>query len=195
MKHYLYRVHYYRCEKLLWRLISVPWRMKLDRFAYVILSSFDTSGTLDFTFRYRKRDFEPMPNTQRWGEEDMTKVTLSSLRMVKNEKMDLFYDIRWDHWLVVTFLGTDEERSDGVPIVLDGAGRGILENWGPVRFTRLITTEKEPYSTYRPFGRGEFDLWDFNDYSIEEDNERMAYRTEMMEHFYRRIRNCEPLED
>lgn len=187
---YKFRIEYELLENDIWREVEVLSDMRLDRFGYLVFSTFDTLGTKDFAFSFRATDFCSMPS---WARIEIhganpTATTLSSMKFVTNSVLYVFYDLIRDQTFKARFLGAEEINTEYTyPRIVDGRGIGIIEEVTSTELGRRIARIRRlgmSDELYLPLDADGYAPWDINAYDMAIDNSRLHDRMERFENYY-----------
>lgn len=130
-KVYTFTVSYEGLESRIWRKVEVSSNYRLDQLGYMVLAAFDTLAYHLFEFHYGDQIFE-IPEARRTEEQiDMAGVNLGQLGLQLGDRVRMDYDFGTTQtfWLeVVGIEDMKQGRGRRYPYVLDGAGRGIIDD-------------------------------------------------------------------
>lgn len=189
-KNYKFRIEYEGLADEIYREIEVASDMRLDRFGYLVFSSFDTLGVFDFSFSYRNVNYRSLPEWARVRIDgaDPRETRLCEMHLVRGSVIYVFYDLVRDQTFVARFLGASE-ASHGVdyPRITHGKGLGIIEEVSSVelaRRVRRIHRLGESDELYRSIEFDSYVPWDVRAYDIDVDNARLRSRMELFEERY-----------
>ena len=174
-KTYKFHLTYEVYEDILWRDIEVPSDMRLDRLAYVILTTFDTLAYRKFRFelgevetvtgaaggvRYEAEDLS-LP--------DMRKYKLSELGLRRGSRLMLYYALPGEACFTARFLGKEDLPCDTARIVA-GAGKGIKDDITVSEFKRQVASildTGDSESLYIALESTELEPWDIRNFDID----------------------------
>ena len=131
-KVYTFHIAYEGLEDRVWRKVDVSSNYRLDQLGYLVLAAFDTTACHLFEFHYDGRRFGiPDEDWDDDGQTDMASVALHQLEMRIGNRIRMDYDFGTTQtfWLELIAV-VDMKRGWGrrYPYVLDGAGRGIIDD-------------------------------------------------------------------
>ncbi len=145
MAQIVFRVDCLDYEKGCWRVIRVGDEVDLLRFSYAVLASFDADGSHMMEMRSSKERFVMFGEDLEEGGAGLTigrglpeegfEISLLEETTVgeaaeEGEALKLLYDFSAGHEFLFTLLSRDDEGGGEGFQVLDGEGRGILEEAG-----------------------------------------------------------------
>ena len=187
---YTFKITYEGIDNKIWRTIEVSSRYLLPRLGYCILASFDTLAEHLFFFKIGKNLFL-MPDKYRRPASnrfDMADFKLEDLKLNIGDKFNFFYDFGTTQEFTLELLSVSPmKRGTGThyPFVLEGEGRGIIDNQPSEEVKKLIDEIDK-------FGKTKDDIyykidtkpWDYKDYSLKYDNCLLKGEIDVMEEDY-----------
>ena len=140
-KVYTFHITYEGLEEKIWRKAEVSSNYRLDQLGYMVLAAFDTLAYHLFEFYYDDDRFE-IPNEDAPFEQiDMADFKLHQLKLKLGDRIRIEYDFGTTQtfWLELVEIA-DMKRGWGrrYPYVLDGAGRGIIDDMSCEELRELV---------------------------------------------------------
>jgi len=140
-KVYTFHITYEGLEEKIWRKVEVSSNYRLDQLGYMVLAAFDTMAYHLFEFYYDDDRFE-IPNEDAPFEQvDMANFKLHQLDLKLGDRIQMDYDFGTTQtfWLKLIEIA-DMKRGWGrrYPYVLDGAGRGIIDDMSCEELRELV---------------------------------------------------------
>jgi len=140
-KVYTFHITYEGLEEKIWRKVEVSSNYRLDQLGYMVLAAFDTMAYHLFEFYYDDDRFE-IPNEDAPFEQvDMANFKLHQLDLTLGDRIQMDYDFGTTQtfWLKLIEIA-DMKRGWGrrYPYVLDGAGRGIIDDMSCEELRELV---------------------------------------------------------
>lgn len=140
-KVYTFHITYEGLEEKIWRKVEVSSNYRLDQLGYMVLAAFDTLAYHLFEFCYDDDRFE-IPNEDAPFEQiDMANFKLHQLDLRLGDRIRMDYDFGTTQtfWLELIEIA-DMKRGWGrrYPYVLDGAGRGIIDDMSCEELSELV---------------------------------------------------------
>ena len=140
-KVYTFHITYEGLEEKIWRKVEVSSNYRLDQLGYMVLAAFDTMAYHLFEFYYDDDRFE-IPNEDAPFEQvDMANFKLHQLDLKLGDRIQMDYDFGTTQtfWLELIEIA-DMKRGWGrrYPYVLDGAGRGIIDDMSCEELRELV---------------------------------------------------------
>ena len=140
-KVYTFHIVYEGLEEKIWRKVEVSSNYRMDQLGYMVLAAFDTMAYHLFEFYYDDGRFE-IPNEDAPFEQiDMAIFRLHQLGMKLGDRIRMEYDFGTTQtfWLELTGI-EDMKRGWGrrYPYILEGAGRGIIDDMPCEELAELI---------------------------------------------------------
>ncbi len=182
--HLTYEVH----EDILWRDIEVPSDMRLDRLAYVILTTFDTLAYRKFRFELGEVEFMELPYYEAEDSSlpDMRKYKLSELGLRRGSRLMLYYALPGEACFTARFLGKEDLPCDTARIVA-GEGKGIIDDITVSEFKRQVAAILDTgvsESLYVALESKGLEPWDIRDFDIEYNRKRVEKYMPLIERSY-----------
>ncbi|MBP3478402.1 MAG: plasmid pRiA4b ORF-3 family protein [Oscillospiraceae bacterium] len=130
-KVYTFRVSYEGMEDRIWRKVEVSSNYRLDQLGYMVLAVFDTMAYHLFEFYFNDKCFGIPNEDGLFDQFDMAGFRLHQMDLKIGDRIQMNYDFGTTQtfWLELTGI-EDMKRGWGrrYPYVLDGAGRGIIDD-------------------------------------------------------------------
>lgn len=131
VKVYTFHISYEGLEEKIWRKVEVSSNYRLDQLGYMVLAAFDTMAYHLFEFYYNGICYR-IPDVWDSSERiDMAEYRLYQLGLKAGDRIRMEYDYGTTQtfWLELCEVA-DMKRGRGrrYPYVLDGAGRGIIDD-------------------------------------------------------------------
>lgn len=189
---YRIRVSYEGLTSHLYREYLIGNTSTLRDLGLLVAVSFDSNADKEIRFDQNGQLISLMRPTGRKNSPRSTPapetIALKQLRMVRGSRLLVFYGDRFDHTFIVQFIeAVDYDGEFDLPLVLDGAGRGILEELGPYHFIPLvrdILRHGVSEMTYRSPKTGILTEWDIRCYDAREDQQTLASGMDMASAIY-----------
>lgn len=137
---YTFLVTYEGLEEKIWRKVQVSSNYRLDRLGYLVLGTFEALANHFFAFEYKRFQFE-LPDEE-WELEALNLVhfRLGQLKLAIGDELKMVYDFGIDQVFRLKLLSVGpmpQGQGKRYPQIIDGAGRGILDDV-PADETRLL---------------------------------------------------------
>ena len=187
-KVYTFHITYEGLEDKIWRKVAVSSNYWLDQLGYAILAAFDTMAYHLFEFYYDGERFE-IPNEDAFEDQiDMALFKLHQLRLEIGDRIRMDYDFGttqtfWIELIEAEDMGRGQGRK--YPYIVDGAGRGIIDDMHVDELQELIAqidnkgkTDEPIYYQNRPFP------WDYRWFDLDNINALFKGEIEMIEEGY-----------
>lgn len=187
-KVYTFHIVYEGLEEKIWRKVEVSSNYRLDQLGYMILAAFDTMAYHLFEIFYDDGRFE-IPNEDAPFEQiDMADFRLHQLKLKAGDRIQIDYDFGTTQvfWLELVDIA-DMKRGWGrrYPYVLDGAGRGIIDDMSCEELTELIAQIDRNGKTDKPFYYQERMIpWDYRWFDLDCMNSLLKGEIERIEEGY-----------
>ena len=190
MKRKLYRFHvtYEVFEDVLWREIEVPSDMRLDRLAYIVLTTFDTLAYRKFRFELGEVEFMELPYYDAHDDTlpDPREYLLSDLKLRRNSKLYLVYCLEGEATFTLRFMSS-EDKECTEPRISDGCGKGIIDDITVSEFeckTREILDTGSTEALYLSLESKDYEPWNIKDFNIEENRRFVEKYAPLIERQY-----------
>lgn len=170
-KVYTFHITYEGLEEKIWRKVEVSSNYRLDQLGYMVLAAFDTLAYHLFEFYYDDDRFE-IPNEDAPFEQiDMADFKLHQLKLKLGDRIRMEYDFGTTQtfWLELVEIA-DMKRGWGrrYPYVLDGAGRGIIDDMSCEELSELVAQIDRNGKTDEPIYYQERRMpWDYRWFDLD----------------------------
>lgn len=177
-KVYMFKITYQGLDEKIWRLAEVSSKFPLDRLGYLVLATFDTLANHIFEFSFGNTKF-CLPNDEIPGYEnekyiDAASVRLEQLELSVGDSMLMNYDLGTTQTFRLKLISiTAMSKGSGrhYPWILDGAGRGILDDYSAEDVLKLVRQIDRNGHTNEPiYYNGCKVPWDYRNYDCIIDN-------------------------
>jgi len=177
---YQMKIKYQGAEELVWRTIEISSNSYISKLAYTILASFDTLANHQFFIKFGENKYEIDVDNEDSSIIDPCNTKLSELNLKINDDMFMLYDYGCDHIFIITLEGIrpmEKGTSIEYPKIIDGIGKGILEDVFIDDFVKIAKDNKETKkATHRYItNRGEA-IWDYYDFTVPKTNNALKDR-------------------
>ena len=187
-KVYTFHITYEGLEEKIWRKVEVSSNYRLDQLGYMVLAAFDTLAYHLFEFYYDDGRFE-IPNEDAPFEQiDMADFKLHQLKLKLGDRIRMDYDFgtMQTFWLEQIEIA-DMKRGWGrrYPYVLDGAGRGIIDDMSCEELSELVAQIDRNGNTDEPIYYQERMMpWDYRWFDLDCMNSLLKGEIELIEEGY-----------
>ena len=187
-KVYTFHITYEGLEEKIWRKVEVSSNYRLDQLGYMVLAAFDTLAYHLFEFYYDDDRFE-IPNEDAPFEQiDMADFKLHQLKLKLGDRIRMGYDFGTTQtfWLELVEIA-DMKRGWGrrYPYVLDGAGRGIIDDMSCEELSELVAQIDRNGKTDEPIYYQERMMpWDYRWFDLDCMNGLLKGEIELIEEGY-----------
>ena len=187
-KVYTFHITYEGLEEKIWRKVEVSSNYRLDQLGYMVLAAFDTMAYHLFEFYYDDDRFE-IPNEDAPFEQiDMADFKLHQLKLKLGDRIRMEYDFGTTQtfWLELVEIA-DMKRGWGrrYPYVLDGAGRGIIDDMSCEELSELVAQIDRNGNTDDPIYYQERMMpWDYRWFDLDCMNSLLKGEIELIEEGY-----------
>lgn len=187
-KVYTFHITYEGLEEKIWRKVEVSSNYRLDQLGYMVLAAFDTLAYHLFEFYYDDDRFE-IPNEDAPFEQiDMADFKLHQLKLKLGDRIRMEYDFGTTQtfWLELVEIA-DMKRGWGrrYPYVLDGAGRGIIDDMSCEELSELVAQIDRNGNTDDPIYYQERMMpWDYRWFDLDCMNSLLKGEIELIEEGY-----------
>ena len=187
-KVYTFHITYEGLEEKIWRKVEVSSNYRLDQLGYMVLAAFDTLAYHLFEFYYDDDRFE-IPNEDASFEQiDMADFKLHQLKLKLGDRIRMEYDFGTTQtfWLELVEIA-DMKRGWGrrYPYVLDGAGRGIIDDMSCEELSELVAQIDRNGETDEPIYYQERMMpWDYRWFDLDCMNSLLKGEIELIEEGY-----------
>lgn len=174
---YKFLIGYKDYEEKIWREVEVSGNYPLSKLAYLVLASFDTLANHLFFIEHNGNHYEIDFDDDFYDEEsiDPTTVKLNNMGLEIGSVMEMVYDYGCEQEFVITLKEiSDMEKGTSLkyPRIVAGQGKGILDNMFSEEFGEVIKQIDEKNKSEQMYlsPTGEYELWDYRDFNIDEMN-------------------------
>ena len=187
-KVYTFHITYEGMEEKIWRKVEVSSNYRLNQLGYMVLAAFDTLAYHLFEFYYDDDRFE-IPNEDAPFEQiDMANFKLHQLDLKLGDRIRMDYDFGTTQtfWLELIEIA-DMKRGWGrrYPYVLDGAGRGIIDDMSCEELSELVAQIDRNVKTDEPIYYQERRMpWDYRWFDLDCMNSLFMGEFELIEEGY-----------
>ena len=187
-KVYTFHITYEGLEEKIWRKVEVSSNYRLDQLGYMVLAAFDTMAYHLFEFYYDDDRFEIPNEDAPFGQIDMADFKLHQLKLKLGDRIRMEYDFGTTQtfWLELVEI-TDMKRGWGrrYPYVLDGAGRGIIDDMSCEELSELVAQIDRNGKTDEPIYYQERMMpWDYRWFDLDCMNSLLKGEIELIEEGY-----------
>ena len=180
---YTFKITYADCDNKIWRIAAVSSNYTLAKLGYMILASFDTMAYHLFEMKFKgttyfltEEDFEDLPNcdNERYDLSGVHKIGTLGLNV--GDTIQMTYDLGCCQVFNIELLEiNDMLRGHGTayPKILDGAGRGIVDDMPAFELLEAIRkTDENGHSEiyYSSSCSDNAPEWDYRNYRVDWDN-------------------------
>ena len=180
---YTFKITYADCDNKIWRIAAVSSNYTLAKLGYMILASFDTMAYHLFEMKFKgttyfltEEDFEDLPNydNERYDLSGVLKIGTLGLNV--GDTIQMTYDLGCCQVFNIELLEiNDMLRGHGTayPKILDGAGRGIVDDMPAFELLEAIRkTDENGHSEiyYSSSCSDNAPEWDYRNYRVDWDN-------------------------
>ena len=177
---YTFKITYADCDDRIWRTAVVSSNYTLAELGYMVLATFDTMAYHLFEMKFKEttyflteEDFEDLPNY----DYDLLGVhKIGQLDLKTGDVIEMTYDLGCcQEFTIVLMEIADMPRGHGraYPKILDGAGRGIVDDMAAFELLESIRrTDENGHSEiyYSSDGFDDVPEWDYRNYRVDWDN-------------------------
>ena len=187
-KVYTFHITYEGMEEKIWRKVEVSSNYRLDQLGYMVLAAFDMLAYHLFEFYYDDGRFE-IPNEDAPFEQiDMANFKLHQLDLKLDDRIRMDYDFGTTQtfWLELIEIA-DMKRGWGrrYPYVLDGAGRGIIDDMSCEELSERVAQIDRTGKTDEPIYYQERRMpWDYRWFDLDCMNSLLKGEIELIEEGY-----------
>ena len=187
-KVYTFYITYEGLEKCIWRKVEVSSNYRLDQLGYMVLAAFDTLAYHLFEFDYKNKRFEIPDEECLYEQLDMAAFRLYQLELQVGDRLRMDYDFGTTQtfWLELISIKDMKHGWGGhYPFILDGAGRGIIDDLGCADLKKLVeqidrTGKTDPLIYYAD----ERVPWDYRCFDLKYTNALLKFEINQIEAAY-----------
>ena len=193
MKAQVYTLHiaYVDYEDKISRTVELSGNNTVAQLGYLILHTFDTLAYHAFEFTHKDTPYVlPMilEETDIEGAIDATQAKLHELGLSVDEEFTMEYDYGCSHTFNIKVLAVSDMPRGAwkrYPRILEGKGRGILDDISPEQFASFIeqidSTGKSDIHVTRD---GRDVIWDYRDFKLEAENILLKFGVDRVRRAY-----------
>lgn len=174
---YKFLIGYKGYEEKIWREVEVSGNYPLSKLAYLVLASFDTLANHLFFIEHNGNHYEIDFDDDFYDEESInpTTVKLNNMGLEIDSVMEMVYDYGCEQEFVITLKEiSDMEKGTSLryPRIVAGQGKGILDNMFSDEFGEVMKQIDEKNKSEQMYlsPTGEYELWDYRGFNIDEMN-------------------------
>ena len=180
---YTFKITYADCDNKIWRIAAISSNYTLAKLGYMILASFDTMAYHLFEMKFKgttyfltDEDFEDLPNYDNERYDLLGAYKIGMLGLNVGDTIEMTYDLGCCQVFDIELMEiADMPRGHGTayPKILDGAGRGIVDDMSASELLEAIKkTDEDGHSEiyYSSDGFDDVPEWDYRNYLIDCDN-------------------------
>lgn len=180
---YTFKITYADCDNKIWRIAAVSSNYTLAKLGYMILASFDTMAYHLFEMKFKgttyfliEEDFEDLPNYDNERYDLLGAYKIGMLGLNVGDTIEMTYDLGCCQVFDIELMEiADMPRGHGTayPKILDGAGRGIVDDMSASELLEAIRkTDEDGHSEiyYSSDGFDDVPEWDYRNYRVDWDN-------------------------
>ena len=180
---YTFKITYADCDNKIWRIAAVSSNYSLAKLGYMILASFDTMAYHLFEMKFKgttyfltEEDFEDLPNYDNERYDLFGVHKIGTLGLNVGDTIQMTYDLGCCQVFNIELLEiNDMLRGHGTayPKILDGAGRGIVDDMPAFELLEAIRkTDENGHSEiyYSSSCSDNAPEWDYRNYRVDWDN-------------------------
>ena len=185
---YTFHITYEGLEEKIWRKAEVSSNYRLDRLGYMVLAAFDTMAYHLFEFYYDGKCFDLPGIDAPHDLNDMAQYKLGKMGLNIGDRIQMDYDFGTTQtfWLELVDIA-DMKRGKGkhYPYILDGAGRGIIDDRSVEDVAELIDQIDRNGKTDEPiYYQTQYMPWDYRRFDLECVNYLLKGEIEQIEAGY-----------
>ena len=179
---YTFKITYADCDNKIWRIAAVSSNYTLAKLGYMILASFDTMAYHLFEMKFKgttyfltEEDFEDLPNYDNERYDLFGVHKIGTLGLNVGDTIQMTYDLGCCQVFNIELLEiNDMLRGHGTayPKILDGAGRGIVDDMPAFELLEAIRkTDENGHSEiyYSSSCSDNAPEWDYRYYGVDWD--------------------------
>ncbi|MBP3380449.1 MAG: hypothetical protein J6K77_06285 [Ruminococcus sp.] len=180
---YTFKITYADCDNRIWRTAAVSSNFTLAELGYMVLATFDTMAYHLFEMKFKgttyfliEEDFEDLPNYDNERYDLLGAYKIGMLGLNVGNTIEMTYDLGCCQVFDIELLEiSDMPKGHGraYPKILDGAGRGIVDDMSASELLEAIKkTDEDGHSEiyYSSDGFEDVPEWDYRNYLIDCDN-------------------------
>ncbi len=180
---YTFKITYADCDNKIWRIAAVSSNYTLAELGYMVLATFDTMAYHLFEMKFKgttyfltEEDFEDLPNYDNERYDLLGVHKIGKLGLKTGDVIEMTYDLGCCQEFTIELMEIgDMPRGHGraYPKILDGAGRGIVDDMAASELLEAIRkTDEDGHSEiyYSSDGFDDVPEWDYRNYRVDWDN-------------------------
>ena len=180
---YTFKITYADCDNRIWRTAAVSSNFTLAELGYMVLATFDTMAYHLFEMKFKgttyfliEEDFEDLPNYDNERYDLLGAYKIGMLGLSVGDTIEMTYDLGCCQVFDIELLEiSDMPRVHGraYPKILDGAGRGIVDDMSAFELLEAIKKTDENGHSEIYYSSDSFDdvpEWDYRNYRVDWDN-------------------------
>lgn len=185
---YTFHITYEGLEDKIWRKMAISSNYRLDQLGYAVLAAFDTMAYHLFEFYYNDVRFEIPDEDAVLEQIDMAEFKLHQLKLKIGDRIQMDYDFGTTQTFWIKLIDAkDMERGQGrkYPYVLEGAGRGIIDDMDAEELQKLIAQIDAIGKTEKPiYYQERLVPWDYHWFDLDCINGLLKGEIQMIEEGY-----------
>ena len=185
---YTFHITYEGLEDKIWRKMAISSNYRLDQLGYAVLAAFDTMAYHLFEFYYNDVRFEIPDEDAVLEQIDMAEFKLHQLKLKIGDRIQMDYDFGTTQTFWIKLIDAkDMERGQGrkYPYILEGAGRGIIDDMDAEELQKLIAQIDAIGKTEKPiYYQERLVPWDYHWFDLDCINGLLKGEIQMIEEGY-----------
>lgn len=185
---YTFHITYEGLEDKIWRKMAISSNYRLDQLGYAVLAAFDTMAYHLFEFYYNDVRFEIPDEDAVLEQIDMAEFKLHQLKLKVGDRIQMDYDFGTTQTFWIKLIDAkDMERGQGrkYPYILEGAGRGIIDDMDAEELQKLIAQIDAIGKTEKPiYYQERLVPWDYHWFDLDCINGLLKGEIQMIEEGY-----------
>lgn len=185
---YTFHITYEGLEDKIWRKMAISSNYRLDQLGYAVLAAFDTMAYHLFEFYYNDVRFEIPDEDAVLEQIDMAEFKLHQLKLKVGDRIQMDYDFGTTQTFWIKLIDAkDMERGQGrkYPYILEGAGRGIIDDMDAEELQKLIAQIDAIGKTEKPiYYQERLVPWDYHWFDPDCINGLLKGEIQMIEEGY-----------
>lgn len=168
---YTFHITYEGLEEKIWRNVQLSSNYRLDQLGYLVLAAFDTLAYHLFEFEYQGERYE-LPDYETALDEqlDVAMFKLYQFKMNIGDHLKMIYDFGANQVFRLELLAMNpmpKGQGKHYPLIVDGAGRGILDDMSAYEVKKLIEQIDKNGQTDEPVYYHECsEPWDYRHFDL-----------------------------
>ena len=185
---YTFHITYEGLEDKIWRKMAVSSNYRLDQLGYAVLAALDTMAYHLFELHYNDVCYGIPDEDAEFEQIDMAEVELHQMKLKIGDKIQMDYDFGTTHTFWIELIeAKDMGRGQGrkYPYILEGAGRGIIDDMHVEDLQNLITQIDTMGKTEEPiYYKERLIAWDYHWFDLDCINGLFKGEIQMIEEGY-----------